>query len=260
MLYIEASFSPCPLSTSEHRTMEKYLRYLKSDIEEAIAEAGTRFIETEAVSFDSNDVLDQQIPMRISTITGFEAEVFPPASRLSRVQLSSLFSHIRRLFEANSIHWHIPPNVSLRNRYEAARKAFEHATILYDPQFGGELDLCELFTEAQCPYHDDAGKCTCQQYKEELNDSFFDYEDELLNDNSSFFTGTDYDDPDEPWINPSDDSPSNRQSNASENEESPEEMFLRYFFDIHLDNLGDELDEEDPRINWSDDDDDEIPF
>ncbi|GAB4256582.1 MAG: hypothetical protein CMJ42_14915 [Phyllobacteriaceae bacterium] len=240
--------------------MEKYLRYLKSDIEEAINLAGSQFIKTEAVSFDPDEILDQQIPMRISTITGFEAEVFPPAKMLSRVQLSSLFSHIRRLFEAHSIHWHIPPNVSLRNRYEAARIAFESATILYDPQFGGELDLCELFTEDACPYHGEDGKCTCNQYKSEVNDSFFDYDDEQVSDISSYLPGADYDEPDEPWINPFEDSSSSRKSNATESEESPEEMFLRYFFDIHLDNLGDELDEEDPRINWSDEDDDEIPF
>ena len=240
--------------------MEKYLRYLKSDIEEAIAVAGTQFIESEAVSFDPTEALDQQIPMHLSTITGFEAEVFPPAHMLSRVQISSLFSHIRRLFEAHSIHWHIPPNISLRNRYEAARKAFADATILYDPQFGGELDLCELFTESACPYHDDEGKCTCSQYKSDFIDSFYDYDDEQVNDISSYLPGADFDEPDEPWINPSDNNPFINKSNASEADESPEEMFLRYFFDIHLDNLGDEMDEDDPRINWNDEDDDECPF
>lgn len=239
--------------------MEKYLRYLKSDIEDAITDAGARFIETEAVSFDPNDVLDQQIPMSISSITGFEATVFPPASMLSRIQITSLFSHIRRLFEAHNIHWHIPPNISLRNRYEAARKAFEAAIILYDPQFGGELDLCEVFFEQNCPYHDDQGKCSCDQYKAELEDSFFDYEDDQVSDISSYLPDGDFVDPEEPWINLNEDG-INRRSNAKESEESPEELFLRYFFDVHLDNLGDELDDEDPRINWSDDDEDEIPF
>ncbi len=249
-----------PPNIAEHRIMEKYLRYLKSDIEEAISAAGAQFIESESVSFDSEDESDQQIPLRVSNITGFEAEVFPPAHMLSRIQLSSLFSHIRRLFEAHNIHWHIPPNISLHNRYEAARKAFESAIILYDAQFGGELDLCELFTESACPYHDDLGNCPCSQYKSEFNESFYDFEDEQVNDISSYLPGADYDEPDEPWINPADEAQSFRKSNASETDESPEEMFLRYFFDIHLDNMGDEMDEEDPRINWSDDEDDEIPF
>lgn len=249
-----------PLVEDYNLNMEKYLRYLKSDIEEAIAQAGFSFVETEVVSFDNGDTEDQQIPMRISTITGFEAEVFPPAHRLNRIQLSSLFSSIRRLLEAHRIHWHIPPGISLRNKYEAARKAFAKAVILYDRHFGGELDLCELLSDSECPYQDNQSYCSCQKYKSDFLDSFHDFEDEPSNDINSYLSTEEYNDPDEPWINPSDDSASMDKGNASETEESPEELFLRYFFDTQLDNMGDEWNEDDPRINWSDEDDNEIPF
>lgn len=242
--------------------MEKYLQYLISDIQAEISAASEKFPSEVPFDPDFEEMEDLSVPVKLSDIIALEGVQLPPASLLKRHQLSALLNYLRQLLDAYHIFWHLPPNIPQKNRYEAFRKALCEVSVSYHPVFGGDLDFCELLELSGCPYHSDGSKCTCDQYRAEFEESFDRFDDEMLDDYRPF--NNPQDNPDEPWITPQRDE--GEEDDCDEPtldgiESIPDDFLSRYFLDVRFDNLGDESAEDDPRINWhEDDDDDQMPF
>lgn len=249
------------------KNLQKYVQYLSEDLR-----AASEPMQAPAHGlFDNDPEETDYYPYKLSSLLDLSAEMFPPSNMLTNAQMARLFKDFQRLLHARNISWYLPPKVSLKNRYEAIRFALSNSTINYHYEFGGSLDLCLPQNGHQCPYFDTDHECRCSQLKQEFWDSYYDFESE-----QGFFEETfsdfyeDFDEEEEQeeeadygWrsdgLNEVEDDSENTIEDGSE-PLSLEEWFLRYFLDTYSDNLGNDADDDDPRINWWRNDDDELPF
>ena len=242
------------------KNLNKYVRYLSEDLRAAATETIT---SKAPFPFDDPDDSDY-VPCKLATLLDLSPTLFPPSDMLTKAQMAQLFRDFQRLLESRNISWYLPPHVTLKNRYEAIRYALEHSTIAYHFEFGGSLDLCLGQENNQCPYFDSESGCRCAQLKQEFWDSYYDFETEpdFFEPFSDELLDEDEEDEDESNASEWDDPETNEEIDLDDPalHGTIEDWFLRYFLDFYFDSLGNDNEDDDPRINWQSGDDDELPF
>lgn len=142
--------------------MERYLRYLYSDIESSIEQSLVPTDWPDLFEDDGEDDLNTGYTktLLLPDILGIPAAAFPPDHLLTDEQLAVLMPLLTRLWHTWLLWWEMPLVLPLRKQYAAMLREMESGEpIVWHPHTGGLVKICDYEADKPCPFG--GGLCEC---------------------------------------------------------------------------------------------------
>lgn len=148
--------------------MIRYLNHLHSDIQHSIEMSKILSVPgANSGHLDSDELsrpFDNQL-VGLGQVLGISADSFPPASFLDDAQTAALLLDIEMLWRSWKLTWDLPLGLSPKQQYTALLHAMQQAFIVWHPQLGGHVKVCQYETGGFCP-HGERGYCHCREVNE----------------------------------------------------------------------------------------------